>query len=188
MNLAWLPEVVALTKKKEERIEEEEEKLAAEQERDPVLTSSKKIFAEDMEKVVKLATIMATLQKVEGVYAVEKGEAQEGSEILAAFGLLMILGVVLYKLVERLCKVFHERREKDEKRDQEEWYQTRAPAREQDEYQPRVITRDHGEYHLALFSAIRELGKLAPFRAIEDVTNLMCPKQKKNSPQWKWRL
>ena len=120
MNLAWLPEVVALTKKKEERIEEEEEKLAAEQERDPVLTSSKKIFAEDMEKVVKLATIMATLQKVEGVYAVEKGEAQEGSEILAAFGLLMILGVVLYKLVERLWKVFHERREKDEKRDQEE--------------------------------------------------------------------
>ena len=81
MNLAWLPEAVALTKKKEERIEDEEKKLAAEQEQDPALTSSKKIFAEDMEKVVKFATIMGTLQKVEGVYAMEKGEAEEGSEI-----------------------------------------------------------------------------------------------------------
>ena len=33
--------------------------------------------------------------------------------------------------------------------------------------------------NLALFSAIRELGKLAPFRAIKDLTNLMFPKQKK---------
>ena len=32
MNLAWLPEAVALTKKKGERIEDEEETLAAEQE------------------------------------------------------------------------------------------------------------------------------------------------------------
>ena len=89
---------------------------------------------------------MATLQKVEGVYAMEKGEAEEGSEILAAFGLLMmILGVVLYKLAERLWKVFHERRKKDEKRDQEE-YQTRALARDQEECQPGALTRDHGEY------------------------------------------
>ena len=115
MNLEWLPDVVAFSKAKEERIEKEEEKLAEEQEREPAVTVSKKVFAGDMEKVVKIATLMAVLQKVERVYAMDKSETEEGSEVLAAFGLLMmILGVVLYKLVERMWKIFHEKRDHEE--------------------------------------------------------------------------
>ena len=115
MNLEWLPDVVAFSRAKEERIEKEEEKLAEEQDREPAVTVSKKVFAGDMEKVVKIATLMAVLQKVERVYAMDKSETEEGSEVLAAFGLLMmILGVVLYKLVERMWKIFHEKRDHEE--------------------------------------------------------------------------
>ncbi|CAL1130099.1 unnamed protein product [Cladocopium goreaui] len=144
MNLEWLPDVVAFSRAKEERIEKEEEKLAEEQDREPAVTVSKKVFAGDMEKVVKIATLMAVLQKVEGVYAMDKSETEEGSEVLAAFGLLMmILGVVLYKLVERLWKIFHEKRDHEECQSRAHARDSRAHARDS-----RALMRDRERHQL----------------------------------------